>query len=308
MAERAFKTEDLRLALKRGYDLIDVSQAALPIKQYFLPPVETIFAASSRSERPTVPLPERPIALYGVSPVELKALQYLDEIMSSPEKDFYYFRRRERALIVAVLDGEAGNEINASDIIVRNVDNGQCEIKAVSQKGKALLRGLKPSEPKEPEGSAKAVGDVVMPRLKRLLSDAELLKDAVEWSWRGYPRIWERLGHECMGCGICTYVCPLCHCFSVDDFIGLDGKASRCRRWTACTLPEFSLVAGKHYFHPTVKERYYNWFFHKFVRAYAEFGRSQCVACGNCQRECPARIDIEKVIVEIVEAYERRAK
>ena len=130
----------------------------------------------------------------------------------------------------------------------------------------------------------------------------KLLKDAIEWSWEGLPSIWKRLEAQCMGCGICTYVCPLCHCFSTEERLDISGdSATRCRSWSACTLPDFSAVAGGGKFHRGIKERYYNWYFHKFVRGYLEFGESQCVACGACKRECPARIDIEEVIVEIVE-------
>ena len=148
-----------------------------------------------------------------------------------------------------------------------------------------------------------------MKKLRKLLLSPELLNDAVKWSWKGYPRIWKRLEDECMGCGICTYVCPLCHCFSSQDSLELNGRsASRCKSWSACTLPEFSSVAGGHKFHKGVKERYYNWFFHKFVRGYKEYGKSQCVACGNCKSECPARIDIEEVLTGIVIKYKARGR
>jgi predicted aldo/keto reductase-like oxidoreductase len=68
-------------------------------------------------------------------------------------------------------------------------------------------------------------------------------------------------------------------------------------------LPEFAKISGGHNFHPTLKERYYNWYYHKFVRAYKEYGKSQCVACGQCQKQCPARIDIEKVLIKICKTY-----
>jgi ferredoxin len=28
---------------------------------------------------------------------------------------------------------------------------------------------------------------------------------------------WEKLAQKCLGCGICTYFCPTCHCFDVTD-------------------------------------------------------------------------------------------
>ena len=115
-----------------------------------------------------------------------------------------------------------------------------------------------------------------------------------------------RLSKKCLGCGICTYVCPICHCFSIDDRVSLNNSnCTRCREWDACTLPSFAEVAGGHNFHKTIKERYYNWYHHKFVRSYREFGKSQCVACGSCERNCPAGINIKDVIEEIVKDYEK---
>jgi len=134
-----------------------------------------------------------------------------------------------------------------------------------------------------------------------LLLDSELLADAVEWS-RNH-KIWDELAEKCLGCGICTYVCPLCYCFSLEDKVGLDDKCSRCRKWDACTLPGFSKITGGHDFRPTLKEKYYNWFYHKFVRAYREYGKSQCVGCERCKSQCPAKIDILEVLKTILEDY-----
>jgi predicted aldo/keto reductase-like oxidoreductase len=112
-----------------------------------------------------------------------------------------------------------------------------------------------------------------------------------------------------MGCGICTYVCPLCYCFSNEDEKSFDGeKCQRCRKWDSCILPDFALIAGGKNFRATLKQRYYNWYYHKFVRAYQEFGRSHCVACGRCQSYCPAQIDIYQVLSRIVIDYKKTLK
>jgi sulfhydrogenase subunit beta (sulfur reductase) len=92
----------------------------------------------------------------------------------------------------------------------------------------------------------------------------------------------------------------------MEDEIEADGYTGhRCRYWDACILSNFSQTAGGKNFRPTLKNRYYNWFYHKFVRAYKEFGKAQCVGCGRCQKYCPAGIDIEKVLLEIIKDYEK---
>ncbi len=302
-------------ALKKEYGFIDVTENLLPPKQYFFPPQETTFTFSTKDGVLSTPAAPRKFVLWGLSLRDLEAITYLDEIMSTPEKDYYYFRRRRRALLVGLTEEEF-NFPPGGDIILSVWEKDAFRVSVVTAKGERViekyLSGPRVKSVKERRGRFRPlplprVGEVAtMPALRRLLMDAERLKDAVEWSWEGYPKLWERLMGECLGCGICTYVCPHCHCFSVEDGVDLSGKiARRCRRWDACTLPGFSKVAGGGDFHPTLRHRYYNWFFHKFVRAYLEFGRAQCVACGRCRDQCPARIDIEEILVDISARYEK---
>ncbi|MEE8575058.1 MAG: 4Fe-4S dicluster domain-containing protein [Thermodesulfobacteriota bacterium] len=295
--------------LNDGYEFIDVSKGGLPPKEYFFPPEETTFTFETKDGLVSTPPSPRPFVLYGLSIRDLAAIRYLDEIMSTPERDFYYFRRRNRALLVGVA-GERFDVPPGGDIILAPLSAGAFRIQAVTVKGEKVIKKYLPRLKKSEDARADLPESETMAELRRLLMDAELIKDAVEWSWKGYPRLWEKLSAECMGCGICTYVCPLCHCFSMEDSIDLSGElARRCRKWDACTLPGFAkLGGGGGDLHPGLKERYYNWFFHKFVRAYTEFGRAQCVACGRCQRECPARIDIESVLLDIVARYEKERK
>lgn len=234
----------------------------LPVKKFFLPAREGIFVFNKKRGKVNENKKPKKFIIFGLNSRDAEALCQLDEIMSKPVPDYFYFQRRNAATIIS------------------------------------------------PDSRTDESSDQqIMPELKKLLIDAELLHDAVKWSWKNYSEIWEDLSKRCLSCGICTYVCPLCYCFSVDDSSSLDEQScSRCRYWTACTLPEFAKVSGGHNFHKTLKERYYNWFYHKFVRGYNEYGKSLCVACGRCQKYCPAKIDIEIELVKIVEKYKTEQK
>ncbi len=303
-----------RRNLERDYRLIDVAQEPLAPKKFFFPPLETTFTVDLESGAPRTPPPPPPFVLWGLSLRDLEAITHLDEIMSSPEPDYYYLRRRKRALLVGLVNERYG-VAPGGDIIISPYRKGACLISALTKKGREAVREYAGRLPpfterrKRPHPRCsleQTDGEGTMPFLRRLLMDAEGLKDAVKWSWKGMPRLWERLGKECLGCGVCTYVCPHCHCFSMEDGVELSGdRAFRRRCWDACTLPGFSRVAGGHAFHPTQKERYYNWFYHKFVRGYLEFGKSQCVACGRCSAQCPAGIDIEEILLGITSRYEK---
>ncbi|MFQ5427659.1 MAG: 4Fe-4S dicluster domain-containing protein [Thermodesulfobacteriota bacterium] len=306
-----------RRKLEEAYRFFDVTKEALPPKQYFFPPLETTFTFSIKDSAASTPAAPQKFALWGLRLRDLEAITHLDEIMTAPEPDYYYFRRRKKALLIGVIEKRLDMP-PGGDIIISSYREGIFLIEALTALGQGVIKkyagALRPfkEERRRPHPSClfcDTCEEGRMPSLRRLLMDAERLKDAVKWSWKGLPRLWERLGNTCLGCGICTYVCPYCHCFSMEDSVDLSGEKARRRRcWDACTLPGFAAVAGGHSFHPSQKERYYNWFYHKFVRGYLEFGKSQCVACGRCEEQCPARIDIEEVLMEITSGYEKEKR
>jgi len=320
--------------LAKEFDFFDVSQSELPPKQYFLPEHETIFTVKNGKRVSTPPTPKE-FVLFGLSFEDLEAITYLDEIMKKPVPDNYYFSKRNKAVLIGIIN-EKILIPPGGDVLLQKIKNRGYAVITATGKGERLIKKLtklgfefskiKNNDPQMPESKT-------MPRLRSLLLSQELLHDAVKWSYDGYPEIWDELAGICLGCGICTYVCPLCHCFSVEDKIELSGSScSRCRYWTACTLPEFARVAGGparttgvivqsggparptgvivqsggHNFHKDIRERYYNWFYHKFVRAYVEFGKPQCTACGKCKKYCPAKIDIEKILLRIIKEYRKK--
>ncbi len=276
------------------------------IKDFFLPAKENIFVFNKPRRKvgvPTEAMGRKPFILFGLNSRDLEALTQLDEIMTKPNADFFYFQKRKMATIIGLIN-EPIKTPPGGDLILLKVNNEQYEAIPLTDKGRALAKRKFFKNESALITSAGAKSEEIMPHLKQLLLDPEFLADVIKWSWRQDLAIWDELATRCLGCGICTYVCPLCYCFFIEDKVDLDGKTcTRCRQWDACTLPRFAQISGGHNFHQTIRERYYNWFFHKFVRAYNEYGKSQCVACGRCQKYCPAKIDIEKYILKMVDAY-----
>ncbi len=273
-------------------------------KEFFLPAKEEIFI-SQKSRTNTLHAP-KPFALFGLNARDIEALDQLDEIMSKPNEDFFYLQKRKMATIIGVIN-EPIKIPPPADLVLLKINSDQYQVISYTQKGINLNKNRLFKKEKELIFSAgkQTAQNEIMPKLRELLLNPELLADAVKWSWKQDLAIWDELASLCLGCGICTYVCPLCYCFSMEDSVSLDGKCRRCREWDACTLPRFAQISGGYNFHKTIRERYYNWFFHKFVRSYKEYGKSQCVACGRCQKYCPAKIDIEKYLLRIVENYKK---
>ncbi|OGZ35997.1 MAG: hypothetical protein A3A94_00255 [Candidatus Portnoybacteria bacterium RIFCSPLOWO2_01_FULL_43_11] len=289
--------------LKKEFQVIDTRNSILPAKQYFLPPKEDIFIFNKKTKRLTNSSYQRKTLIFGLDLNDLEAMTQLDEIMKNPQPDFFYWQKREKSVLVGLTE-ESFGPAPGGDIIFKKINPYQYQAMILTEKGEEIINSpfFKKNKTRANEDFKDKLGS-----FRKILLDSEVLADAVAWSI-GH-KIWDELAKKCLSCGICTYVCPLCYCFSVEDKVNLDNaKCVRCRQWDACTLPHFARIAGGHNFHKTIKERYYNWFYHKFVRAYREYGRSQCVACGRCQRYCPAGIDIEKVLSEILEDYKKVKK
>jgi ferredoxin len=286
--------------LKKDFKVIDIRGKALPAKQYFLPPKQKTFVFNKKTKKLSCPEYKKEFLVFGLGLADLEAMTQLDEIMEKPYSDFFYWQKRNKSLIIGLVD-ESIEVAPGGDVILEKITDQQYRALILTDKGKAIIKDEFFDKKDKP--SIKNYPQPDNP-FKRMLLDSELLAEAVKWSLN--HKIWDKLGEQCLGCGICTYVCPLCHCFSIEDQVSLDNKeCSRCRQWDACTLPEFSKVAGGHNFHKTIKQRYYNWFYHKFVRAYHEYGKSQCVACGRCRENCPAGIKISEVLKEIVDDYKK---
>jgi len=286
--------------LKKESVVIDSKKSVLPIKQYFFPPQEDLFIFNKKTEKLKSPGYKKEIIIICYHLGQLEAMTQLDEIMEKPNPDFFYWRRREKSVLIGLID-ESIEVAPGGDLILEKINSKQYRALIVTEKGKKISKNKFFKEINKPEIKKYLPEENIF---KEKLLDSELLADAVKWSKD--HKIWDELANKCLGCGICTYVCPLCHCFSIDDRVSLDdNECVRCRQWDACTLPEFAKIAGGHNFHKTIKERYYNWFYHKFVRAYQEYGKAQCVACGNCGRHCPAGIKIGDVLKEIVGDYKK---
>jgi Pyruvate/2-oxoacid:ferredoxin oxidoreductase delta subunit len=103
--------------------------------------------------------------------------------------------------------------------------------------------------------------------------------------------IWETEGLRCVGCGICAYTCPTCHCFDiVDEAHGTSG--CRMRNWDACQFRMFSAHASGHNPRPDHASRQRQRNTHKFVTYPEKFDDVLCTGCGNCARNCPVRLGV----------------
>lgn len=236
--------------------------------------------------------------ILGISAIDLKAIEILDKIFC---KDEIYKKNRSKLILIGF--GPDFPQINY-DVFIKNseeilvIHTHNAKIKSLfSSKFFQPSRELIVNKP-----------NIIDP----LFADKKKLANALKKSIN--DSIWERLAKICLGCGICSYVCPLCYCFSSNDKIDLDSKlcpkscqlcsGRRERLWDSCMLSDFSKVAGSFNFRPKLRDRIYNWYHHKFVRFPQEYGTVGCVSCGRCIKYCPAKINYRKVLEEVLVRYQ----
>lgn len=116
-----------------------------------------------------------------------------------------------------------------------------------------------------------------------------------------HSEVWNELSESCLGCGTCTFVCPTCQCYDVQDFDnGKEVRRFRC--WDSCMYSDFTMMAhGTN--RPTQKERFRQRFMHKLVYYPSNNdGVFGCVGCGRCLQKCPIHMNIVKVAKKLKEA------
>jgi len=104
-----------------------------------------------------------------------------------------------------------------------------------------------------------------------------------------------------LACGTCTYVCPQCHCFNIEDRLLLDG-GERVRAWDSCMYPGFTIQASGHNPRPDQAARWRQRIMHKFEYLPRNVGLYGCVGCGRCILSCPVQLDIRQVLDRVRQA------
>ena len=245
-----------------------------------------------------------PFILFGIRPCDLKSLEMLDDVfLTKGFVDSYYRTKRELGVLVAYLCPEPERtcfctsmdvdyrKAPGADLVV--MDDGEyLGLEAQTTKGEELLKAI------ESLLEEKSVS-LPEPVKQQLEVDTEGLAEKLAGMFE-HP-YWDYVHEKCLGCGICTYVCPTCHCFDINSHNrGKKGFKTRC--WDSCMFPDYTQMAGGHNPRPTRKERFRNRFLHKLQYFPERYDKVGCVGCGRCLKMCPVNVDITAIISELKEA------
>ncbi len=114
---------------------------------------------------------------------------------------------------------------------------------------------------------------------------------------------WEDIAFTCINCGTCTFLCPTCWCFDIQDETR-DRTAARFRNWDTCMAPLFTQHGSGHNPRADKTQRVRQRFMHKFKYFVDKYDHgTMCVGCGRCVEKCPVNIDI-RTVCNTMNAYE----
>ena len=268
------------------------SSSLLPPKKFVFPAKETVFSFAKNKIKI---VEDEDIILLGLNRKDAEGLFYLDRIMTTPLPDDNYLQKRSHVKLVVIDSLPPSNNLNC-DLYFQRVNKDYYMAFSYTPFGSAIIKSKLFSR----QGD---VGTISTRHIPDTVIHHPRLDEIVENS-RNHP-IWNQLADTCFNCGICSYVCPLCYCYEVEDNFDItkdiekDCHGCRNRRWDSCMLPDFNRVTF-HNFRPKQKDRIYNWYYHKFVRMTREYGLPGCISCGRCSTYCPAKINYREVLKELI--------
>lgn len=309
--------------------VLNYPSSILPPKKALLPQKEYLFSFNLEDERETVSLEEasrRQTVILGVHTCDLHAIQLLDNVFIKGESavstntpqytDQHYLRRRQNTTLVSIECLKPCSEYSfCRDMRTSSVpehfdlhltDLGEAyAISIGSTKGAELLAGfagILPAHEKDLRRIDQVMGEKWASFPYRLQADISELPGLLKTSYKS--PLWQELGERCLGCGLCTLVCPTCYCFDVQDEIDLSLNAGkRYRVWDSCQLTQFAAVAGGHNFRPGRGNRLRHHFLRKYQYQSISPGQVGCVGCGRCIQACLVKISPVEVLNKL---YQRK--
>jgi sulfhydrogenase subunit beta (sulfur reductase) len=296
----------------------DHGNTVRPPKNFVFPQREVLYRYRSEAGKapeitPTLPAAQ-PVVVFGVRPCDGRAMVRNDKVFTCGFVDPYYATRREQVVYVGLACsappspncfcqavGGTPHSEDGLDVLMTELD-GRYHVKALSAKGKQIVDGASSLFDKAQAADGKEVEKVhaaSRQHPQRSLAGMQQVADGLKRNFDS--PLWEKLGQACLGCGACTYLCPSCHCFDINDEpTGLSPPAGeRVRTWDNCQFPEFTMHTSGHNPRESTGSRLRQRVSHKLLYFVENHNIQQCTGCGRCITHCPVGIDIVRVASEV---------
>ncbi len=253
-----------------------------------------------------------PQIIVGIRPCDAHAFQIVKQNFDTPEyKDPWWTKRYSLTTFI----GLACNSPRSScfclkvgggpfsekglDAIMYDLGEGFL-IKDITDKGRDFLDKIGGDEAKKEHlEKAEKLKKEAEEKIKVDLKIEDLLKRPVLSVFES--DIWNSVSFPCITCGICTFLCPTCWCFDIQDEV-YGKRGDRIRNWDSCMFPIFTLHASGYNPRGEKFRRVRQRFMHK-LKYYPERYKKgiQCSGCGRCIMYCPTNMDIRRIINMLAE-------
>ena len=309
------KSDDVILftSINNPNDIALEHNSLRPPKEILFPQTETMFKFTSGKNMeisaPDIDMEKR--IIFGIRPCDARSFSILDHVFNGEYKDEYYLERRENTILIGLactmpdincfctsLDGAPGSKDDV-DILLTDLGD-RYYVDVVTEKGKALVDesgSLFGPSADDDENKKQELIKSAEEKIKRSI-DVNGIPEKLETMFES--DFWKKISMKCLGCGVCTYLCPTCHCFDVqDETKGEEGR--RVRIWDTCMSPEYTSHASGYNPRPGRMNRIRNRVYHKYKYYPENFEVIACVGCGRCIDACPVNIDIISIISSVKE-------
>ena len=278
-----------------------------PAKANFLPPMEKMFSFQKDEEgyHLELSLDEHKQIIFGIRPCDARAMAILDMTFNDSYEDPYYLSKRRNTALIGLgctnpydscfCTSLGISPAESTDVDLMLTDTGdQFLVEEITEVGKELMAGANgvKEATEADEAKAKETKEAASSKVTRRIETKDMEKKLL--SCFDNQDYWEGTAAKCISCGICTFHCPTCYCFDINDEL-VKKQGARFRNWDSCAFCIYTKM-------PMENPREEKWrrvrqkVCHKYEFYPMNFDIIACTGCGRCIRQCPVNWDITQAL------------